>query len=41
MRWDEWFAGQPLRVRAVRGTEHERTIFTLRERVPLLSLYGT
>jgi hypothetical protein len=29
------------RVRAIRGTEHGRAVFTLRERVPLLSLDGT
>jgi hypothetical protein len=29
------------RVRAVRGTEHGRAVFTPRERVPLLSLDGT
>jgi hypothetical protein len=40
MRRDGRFAWQP-RVRAVRGTEHGRVVFTPWERAPLLLQEGT
>jgi hypothetical protein len=40
MRRDGWFAGRP-RACAVRGTEHERIVFTSWERAPLLLQEGT
>jgi hypothetical protein len=42
MRWDERFAGRPLRVaRVVRGTEHGRVVFVPWERAPLPLQEGT
>jgi hypothetical protein len=40
MRRDGWFAGRP-HVRAIRGMEHGRFVFTPWERAPLLLQEGT